>query len=219
MLPLSNKPPQPEGDAPFLTASHHASRFFTILISHRPLCSFRCLCPLQNFENAGEFLDFLISWNSITGSDTPSALGLVHSVYCCHFSPFCTFLIQNSHSLLRFSCSICHGKAMMKDSDIAKNRAGPRRFPNLPMWSQSISLIQTQVATHPLLIFPHSSSALCITFMFPDSDEKLASGTWLHCTQVLHIVCVCDTGEILFAGIQCEQVHWEVHSLGSYVVT
>ena len=26
----------------------------------------------------------------ITGSDTPGALGLVHSVYCCHFSPFCT---------------------------------------------------------------------------------------------------------------------------------
>ena len=61
----------------------------------RPDRLLRLLCPLQHFENAGEFLSFfnvLRFYLIIPGltCQEPSALGLVHSVYCCHFSPFCT---------------------------------------------------------------------------------------------------------------------------------
>ena len=54
---------------------------------------FRLLRPLQHFENAGEFLGF---FNFLR-----FYYRVRHSVYCCHFSPFCKFLVQNSHSLLR----------------------------------------------------------------------------------------------------------------------
>ena len=101
----------------FLTVSHSFSPFVLVvsfsllpflIVSHRfsspslpsPLSS---SSPLQHFENAGEFLGFFDFLRFYYQVRTPSALGQVRSVYCCHFSPFSTFLIQNSHSLLRSS--------------------------------------------------------------------------------------------------------------------
>ena len=90
--------------------SHHFSPFLSVF--HHPLWSlhpFRLLRPLQHLRMLGNSWVSLISWDSITGSDTPSALSLVHSVYCAHFSAFCTFLMQNSHSLLRSIFSYFRG--------------------------------------------------------------------------------------------------------------
>ena len=69
----------------FLIISHHFSLFLTI--SHLPLRPFRLLRPLQNFENAGEFLgffNFLRFYYRVrhTKCTFSSSLSLLRSFFC-----------------------------------------------------------------------------------------------------------------------------------------